>query len=137
MIKIQPKSIFDFLKTIPLFFLLFFSMNSSAQIIPQKLAAPEDLNINPPPSPKPEWVWIKAHWLWDIKKEKYLWVKGKYVKPKKEYTLVDGFWKPLPEGFQWVPGYWERHTGHRYKLKGVRAKKVKPLFSKKEIIYID
>ncbi|MBL4655376.1 MAG: hypothetical protein JKY33_06100 [Bacteroidia bacterium] len=107
-----------------------------AQVIPQKLAPPPERGVKPASSPKPDWIWLSGHYTWNKKAQKYFWVNGKYSKPKHDYDLIEGYWKPMPEGYKWVPSYWKLRKSHRYKLKGVKGRKAKPLFKKKEIIII-
>jgi len=114
----------------------FFFANGQAQVIPHKLAPPPERAAKPSASPKPHWVWFQGHYTWNKNAKKYFWVNGKYAKPKPDYDIIAGFWKPMPEGYKWVPSYWKLRKAHRYKLKGVKGRKTKPLFKKKEIIII-
>jgi hypothetical protein len=52
-----------------------------------------------PPAEKPagEVTWIGGYWHWDDDRQDYLWVSG--------------CWRTLPQGRQWVAGYWREGEG--------------------------
>jgi hypothetical protein len=52
-----------------------------------------------PPDEKPEGdnvAWLGGYWSWDEDKNDFMWVSG--------------FWRVLPPGRQWIPGYWNENA---------------------------
>lgn len=60
-----------------------------------------------PPSPGPEFFWIRGHWDW---RGRWVWVRGYYARhPHYHYGArwVDGYWGRRDGGWVWIGGHWE------------------------------
>lgn len=51
-------------------------------------------------------VWMHGHWRWNSRC--YVWVDGRYVRPRKGFVYVPGHWQHNRYGWHWVEGYWRR-----------------------------
>lgn len=63
-----------------------------------------------PPDEKPEGdnvAWLGGYWSWDEDKNDFMWVSG--------------FWRMLPPGRQWIPGYWNEDGGQYQWVSGYWA----------------
>lgn len=68
-----------------------------------------------PPDEKPEGdnvSWIGGYWSWDEDKNDFMWISG--------------FWRVLPPGRQWMPGYWSDNGGQFAWVSGYWANSAQP-----------
>lgn len=53
-------------------------------------------------------IWIKGHWKWSPRQHRYVWVKGRHMKVRRNHVWVSGRWKQVRGGWLYVPGRWSR-----------------------------
>jgi hypothetical protein len=74
------------------------------------------IRIGPPPlryervvaRPFAHAIWIRGHWEWSPRFDRYVWVRGNWVAGRQGFTWVDGRWNHEAHGWVWREGYWSR-----------------------------
>ena len=51
-------------------------------------------------------VWVAGYHKWNG--HRYVWVRGRWVKPRKGSVWVQGHWAHNRHGWYWVGGHWKR-----------------------------
>lgn len=75
------------------------SLNRTSElVVPQEPPLPCAENI--PPSPGPDYLWVRGHWVWQ---DHWVWTQGHY---KHRPQWVEGRWDRKSTGWVWVEGRW-------------------------------
>jgi len=95
---------------LPVVFLTIFTLQlATAQVIVRvKPVRPKKTIVVKRAKPRKGYLWVDAHWQWNAKRNKYVWVDGKYIRKKRGYRYVTGKWVNTRRGHKYVPGHWVR-----------------------------
>ena len=60
-----------------------------------------------PPSPGPEFAWIKGHWEWNRTRDQWVWYSGSWQKfPAPNAVWQSGYWAQQGNQWNWVDSHW-------------------------------
>jgi hypothetical protein len=87
-----------------------FALNNSltAQVIVKVSPASPKVVLVKPKKPAADMVWVAGHWHWSPRKQKYVWIEGKWIKTRRGHAYIAGHWKVVRGGYKWIPGHWIR-----------------------------
>jgi len=67
---------------------------------------PSYIEIEHPPRPSPQHIWIEGDWQWNRQSHNYYHRNGNWIVPQRNRTYSPGFWQHSPRGNHWRSGRW-------------------------------
>jgi len=73
--------------------------------------------FGPPPPPRHEfsprhrhgWVWVPGHYHWRHRLQRYVWVRGYWVRNRPGYVYMAPIWEQDGDRWRYRPLRWDRH----------------------------
>lgn len=88
--------------------LLFFNTALSAQTVVVNVRPPAPKVVVKKARPGANFVYVSGYWKWNPRRNRHVWVDGRWVRKKPNQVYVAGRWKRVPGGYAYVPGHWRR-----------------------------